>query len=272
MTSPIAVETGMATHAGLRRALNEDSFLAASPVFMVADGMGGHEAGDRASSAVIDELRPLVERASIGVDDVRAAIGRARARINALSEQGSGRAGTTLSGVAIAAVDGNGYWLTVNIGDSRTYRWAGGELEQITVDHSVVQELIDAGQLRSSDAQRDHRRNIITRALGAGSSGETDYWMIPAAAADRILVCSDGLTSEVPDAIIAEVLRDNRDPQSAADQLIDCALQQGGRDNITAIVIDALRVSSRRGDIVSFDSDGLDIQTRPRAEAIGGRP
>lgn len=268
MTPPMVTRVGWATHAGLRRSLNEDALLAQAPVFLVADGMGGHEAGDRASTAVIAEFSTQVGQPFVRPDQVHEAIARARARVNDLSGDGAGRAGTTLSGVVIASVEGTGYWLTVNIGDSRTYRFTDGELEQITVDHSVVQELIEAGELAAGDAQSDSRRNIITRALGAGSVSEVDYWMIPAYTGDRLLVCSDGLSSEVPDAVISDVLAQVQDPQQAADRLIVEALQRGGRDNISAIVIDAVYVTTRRS--AGDEENDPDIDTRPRAEVVGG--
>src|SRR6218665_562539 len=216
----LVVSTGAATHAGLRRALNEDSYIASAPVFVVADGMGRHEGGERASATVIEEFSKYIGRPSLALDDVRAALERARDGVEHLSTTGNGRAGTTLSGVVIASVDGMGYWLAVNIGDSRTYRLADGELEQITVDHSVVQELIEAGELTPEDATTDRRRNIITRAIGASSTGDADYWLFPAELGDRVMVCSDGLTSELGDERIREIMTVNTDPQHAADALV----------------------------------------------------
>lgn len=269
MRPALIVSTGSATHPGLRRALNEDAHLASAPVFVVADGMGGHEAGERASAAVIAEFSSSIGRASLELDDVRLALSRARASVEELSTTGNGRAGTTLSGVVVASVDGMGYWLAVNIGDSRTYRLADGELEQISVDHSVVQELIEAGELSVEDAVTDGRRNIITRAIGASSTGDADYWLFPAELGDRIMVCSDGLTSEVPDARILEVLRSTQDPQAAADLLVSEAVGAGGRDNITVVIVDAVSVASRPGTLLETDSD-IDMDTRPREAAAGG--
>ncbi|MDQ4215240.1 PP2C family protein-serine/threonine phosphatase [Microbacterium sp. ASV81] len=273
MTAPIVVRTGSATHTGLRRTLNEDALLAQAPLFVVADGMGGHRAGDVASATVVEEFAVLLGRPTLSIDDVSFALARARAAVDAIAGEGTSSAGTTLSGVAVAEVDGVGYWLAMNIGDSRTYRLAGGVLEQISVDHSVVQELIDAGELLAADAQRDRRRNIITRAIGAGSTGEADYWMIPATTGDRILVCSDGLSSEVGDEEIRETLVLIEDPQAAAVRLVDRALEHGGRDNVTAIVVDATHVTTRPGGAGSADGadeDDIDSDTRPRAEAMGG--
>lgn len=268
MSAPLLVTPGSATHTGRRRDLNEDAHLASAPIFLVADGMGGHEAGERASAAVIGEFAALIGREALGLDDVRQAISRARFAVDELATTGSSRAGTTLSGVVISSVDGLGYWLAMNIGDSRTYRFADGELEQITVDHSVIQELIDDGELTPEDAMTDPRRNIITRAIGGGSTGDADFWLFPAEVGDRMLVCSDGLTAELTDARICEVLTQYADPQQAATQLTAEAVEAGGRDNITVIVVDATAVASRPGAVVV--SDEVDEATRPREALNGG--
>lgn len=241
---PIHVRAAAASHTGLRRKSNEDSYLAQHPLFLVADGMGGHDAGDLASAAVVTEFSRLVGASTLTINDVRGALRRARALVESITSDGR-TAGTTLTGVVISEVGGVGYWLTVNVGDSRTYRFANGELEQISVDHSVVQELIDAGTLAREDAATDHRRNEITRAIGAGSDGRADYWMVPAAPGDRMLVCSDGLSGELSAARLTEILAEEHDPEDAATRLIHEALLRGGRDNVTAVVVDALAVSGR---------------------------
>ncbi|MFT4281129.1 PP2C family protein-serine/threonine phosphatase [Microbacterium sp.] len=272
--SPIAVAFGAATHPGLRRQVNEDSYLAAAPLFLVADGMGGHDAGAAASSAVVEEFSALVGAVSVGIDDVRAALARARARVEALVTHGAGgtvrAAGTTLSGVVVADVGGAGYWLTVNVGDSRTYRLADGELEQISVDHSVVQELIDAGELDVAAAAVDRRRNEITRAIGAGSDGEPDFWLVPAEPGDRVLVCSDGLSGELDSARLLRVLQETADPQEAATRLVHEAMLRGGRDNITVVVVDAVSVAGHDDDAPCDTApaparDEIDADTRPTA-------
>ncbi|GAA2898015.1 PP2C family protein-serine/threonine phosphatase [Microbacterium esteraromaticum] len=270
MTAPVMVRVGSSTHTGTRRALNEDAQLSTAPVFIVADGMGGHEAGEVASGAVVAEFSQLVGRDALELDDVRRAVARARASVDQLATTGA-RAGTTLSGVVISSVDGLGYWLAVNIGDSRTYRFASGELEQISEDHSVIQELLDAGELTPEQALTDSRRNIITRAIGAGSTGDADFWLFPAERGDRMLVCSDGLTSEVSEARITEVLSSEADPQRAADLLTADAVNAGGRDNITVVVVDAVAVTTRPGTIVLSDEmDDVDADTRPRETLTGG--
>ncbi|WP_094770602.1 PP2C family protein-serine/threonine phosphatase [Microbacterium gorillae] len=239
MNSPIVVRSGAATHAGLRRPINEDSHLAQAPLFLVADGMGGHAAGDLASAAVVEEFGALLNRGRIAVDDMSAALERSKARVDALPS-GARPAGTTLSGVAVSDVNGAAYWLVINVGDSRTYRYADGALDQITIDHSMVQEMLDNGEVEL--AQRV-RRNVITRAIGAGSTGIADFWMIPAEVGDRILVCSDGLTNELDDERVREVLEDEADPESAALRLVREAMANGGNDNITAVVVDAVSVA-----------------------------
>lgn len=244
--SPIVVAFGAATHAGLRRSVNEDSHLAVPPLFLVADGMGGHDAGAAASSVVVEVFGELAGVPSLGIQEVRDALDRARLRVHALMsnvDRSPRSAGTTLSGVVIADVGGAGYWLTVNVGDSRTYRYSGGVLEQISVDHSVVQELIDAGELDIAAASQDRRRNEITRAIGAGSDGEPDFWLVPAEPGDRMLVCSDGLSGELDSDRLRRVLAETGDPQEAATRLVHEAMLQGGRDNITVVVVDAVEVS-----------------------------
>ena len=270
MTSPIVALSGAATDAGLRRSLNEDSFLSVPPVFLVADGMGGHDRGEVASATAIAEFAGFAGRDSLTIDDVRQALARARAGVESLSDDSEAGAGTTLTGVVVADVAGEGYWLAMNLGDSRTYRLSGGVLHQISVDHSVVQELMDRGELTAEDASRDRRRNVITRALGAGSDGDADYWMLPAAQGDRILVCSDGLPSELPAERIRSILSVEAHPQAAATRLVHEAVLHGGRDNITAIVVDAVSVA-RRGSSAGAptgDSD-IDADTLPR-EPVGG--
>jgi protein phosphatase len=269
MTRPIVAMSGAATDAGLRRSLNEDAFVSVPPVFLVADGMGGHDRGEIASATAIREFAAFAGRDSLTIDDVREALDRARERVDGLSVDTDAGAGTTLTGVVVADVAGEGYWLALNLGDSRTYRLARGLLEQISVDHSVVQELMDRGELSPEDASRDRRRNVITRALGAGSDGDADYWMLPATVGDRILVCSDGLPTELTADRIRTILTVEAHPQAAATRLVQEAVLHGGRDNVTAIVVDAVAVA-RRGAVPGADQDpGIDSDTLPR-EPVGG--
>lgn len=211
--------------------------LASPPVFVVADGMGGHDAGDVASRVAVEEFRHLVGRPVTTADEVHACIWRVAERLR--REVAPGRtAGTTIAGAALANHDGAAYWLVFNVGDSRVYRWTDGVLDQISVDHSLVQEYVDAGHLTSEEARTHPERHVITRAVGTGSPPEPDYWMLPATASDRIVVCSDGLTSELDDVRLAEVLAAVPDPQAAAEALVDAALGAGGHDNVSVVVVD----------------------------------
>ncbi|NCT91618.1 serine/threonine-protein phosphatase [Cellulomonas sp. APG4] len=227
---------GSATDRGRVRPHNEDSLLAYPPVFMVADGMGGHSAGDVASRLAVEEFGRLAGRATVTPDDVHACIGRVAERLR--GAVGTQSAGTTVAGAAVVSHEGSAYWLVFNIGDSRVYRWAAGTLEQISVDHSVVQEMVDSGELHPDDAREHPERHVITRAVGTRSEPDPDYWLIPAAPADRLLICSDGLTTELDDTQIARLLATEPDPQEAARSLVASAVEAGGHDNVSAVVVD----------------------------------
>lgn len=243
----IRVDCGFGTDRGLRRELNEDSLVAMHPIYAIADGMGGHEAGEIASSICV---QTLAESRIVGMaapeanaSDIQELIHLADQRIR---YQTQGIAGTTLSGVVLVQESGQPYWLVFNVGDSRTYRLSQGTFAQITVDHSEVQELVDSGQITPDEALIHPRRHVVTRALGAGSDTEADFWLMPVEEGDRILVCSDGLTAEVSDDHIFRILSTLKSPQDATDSLIQAALRSGGRDNISVIVIDAADVTNER--------------------------
>ncbi|MFB2598747.1 PP2C family serine/threonine-protein phosphatase [Herbiconiux sp. P17] len=267
-SADLVTSVGAATHTGLRRASNEDSYLADTPVFLVADGMGGHEAGEVASSLAVGAFAQLARQAHgapLTTGDLRGAFEVASRAIAELGHSGLRSAGTTVSGVAIAESDGVAYWLVFNLGDSRTYRLADATLEQISVDHSVVQELVDGGELDRAAAAAHPDRNVITRALGAGGEFRPDYWLVPIESGDRILICSDGVSGELDDAIIARVLREEPEPQNAATRLVHEGILRGGRDNLTAVVVDAF--DRTRLDTASHH-EGED--TIPRGPVIAG--
>jgi protein phosphatase len=231
---------GYGTDRGLKRELNEDSLIAVDPVFAVADGMGGHEAGDIASGLCVRTLGRMPQLAA----GVRSATAVALqecilAADSQIRNATGGRAGTTLSGVVVVEQLGVRYWLVMNIGDSRTYRLSHGLFTQISVDHSEVQELVDAGSITSEEAAIHPRRHVVTRGLGAGDATEADFWLLPILDGDRILVCSDGLSGELDDEHMSRILTTVAHPQEAVDALIQAALRSGGRDNVTAIVVDA---------------------------------
>lgn len=230
---------GAQTHPGMRRPDNQDSLLAATPVFLVADGMGGHHDGEVASRLALEPFQKFVGRSSATMEETVDAIEQAAKLVAAIPGEGA-MAGTTITGVLRSTVADSEYWLVVNIGDSRTYRLTLDGLEQVSVDHSSVQELLDAGQIDAAEAAVHPERNVITKAIGAGSSARPDYWLLPATAGERMLVCSDGLTRELEAAEIEQVLRDTPHPHEAASELVSRALRRGARDNVSVIVVDAL--------------------------------
>ncbi|WP_104055282.1 MULTISPECIES: PP2C family serine/threonine-protein phosphatase [unclassified Arthrobacter] len=256
---------GYASDRGLRREQNEDSLIAADPVFAVADGMGGHEAGEVASSICV---RTLGEAAfvgehlpKVGADELRALLREADTRIR---EATGGRAGTTVTGAVLVSGDGVPCWLVFNVGDSRTYRLTGGALEQITVDHSEVQELVDMGQITPDEALIHPRRHVVTRALGTGSDTQADYWLIPVEPGDRLLVCSDGLTGEVSDGQLQQILSSVANPQDACAAMVQAALRSGGRDNITVLVVDVETANERTGQAAA----GVSSAAEPQPAAV----
>ena len=210
--SQVEVHHGAASDIGLVRAVNEDSYLSTPPVFVVADGMGGHQGGDVASRIVIEEFERL---AAEGYDP------RHGADAIAATLQGSQR---------------------------RIEEYAAGALEQVSVDHSVVQELVDAGSITPEQAATHPARNVITRALGGADFSDADYFLLSLPEVERLLLCSDGVTGMIDDAQIAEILGREGDAQGAADRLVAAAVEAGGRDNATAVVVDV--------ESVEEDADG----------------
>lgn len=227
------------THTGYRRAANEDSYLADVPLFAVADGMGGHAHGDRASDAVVRRLQACVDGDVVAVERVQQALHQATWDIHQLDAEDRG-IGTTVTGAALDVVDGRAVFQVFNVGDSRVYRLTGNELTQVTRDHSVVQELVDAGQLLAADAEGHPESNVITRAVGFSLEPEADLTTVPLETGMRFLLCSDGLTKELPAERIRLHLAARLSARETANALLDAALAQGGRDNITIVVIDVV--------------------------------
>jgi protein phosphatase len=236
----VTLNVAAVTDRGLRREANEDSFFAEGPAFVVADGMGGYESGDRASAAVVDAFRErfggLVLGEFAGVSDALLDADDRVAEVAAATTRG---AGSTATGVVLVSHEGVPFWLVFNVGDSRVYRQAGGTLEQLTTDHSLGRELVSRGQLREDELATFANRNVITRAIGAVDS-LADSWLVPVVDGDRLLLCSDGLYGELDDEAIRAILTMNGQPEVAAHVLVERANANGGRDNITVVVIDVL--------------------------------
>lgn len=229
-----------ATDTGRRRAANEDSFVAKSPLFAVADGMGGHSAGDLASAAVVERLAEAIAADFLAPRTIERALERATADITVIAGDSELGVGTTVTGAALTLQDGDPFFLVFNIGDSRVYSFERNELSQVTVDHSVVQELVESGALSRDEAENHPDSNIITRAVGFNAKPFADFWMLPLRPGLRLLICSDGLTKEINDDRIRLHMAAGLSPVETAGALIDAALAAGGRDNITTIVIDVL--------------------------------
>ncbi len=235
---------GSATDVGLVRSNNQDQFLVSPGLYAVADGMGGHAAGEVASLTAIKALQAAF--AASGEHSAEALESAAKAANRAVWEQartnrGMLGMGTTL--VALAVVehgDGTNALAVAHIGDSRLYLLREGALRQVTVDHSLVQELVDDGQISPAQAAVHPQRHVLTRALGVEPTVEVDLIDVTPRHGDRYLLCSDGLPREAADEQIAAVLARFSDPSEAAKELVTLANERGGSDNITAVVVDVL--------------------------------
>lgn len=225
---------------GRRRQANEDSVIVQPPVFAVADGMGGHAAGDRASAAVVDRLFALADREGVDPVVVGETLTLAAHDIDDLAEGLPLGAGTTVTGAVLDLAGPHPAFVVFNVGDSRVYSLIGNELAQVTHDHSVVQELVDQGLLAASDAEGHPESNVVTRALGFHETPRPDFWTLPLRAGMRLLLCSDGLTKELPAPRLRLHLAARLSAAETASALVDAALAEGGRDNVTVVVIDVL--------------------------------
>jgi serine/threonine protein phosphatase PrpC len=245
----VELRFGAATDVGRVREVNEDAYLARPPVFVVADGMGGHEGGDVASRIVVEQFERLAES---GYDPRRGAEAVAQTLSDAqrlieeyAAQQGAaaGRgwyAGTTAVAAVVVEDEQGPQWLLANLGDSRAYTMVGGRLEQVSVDHSLVQELLDAGAITEGEAAVHPERHVVTRALGGPDRVEADFFSVPLAAAERLLLCSDGVNGMLGHADLEGILDGVEDPRDAADRIVAAAVEAGGGDNATAVVVDVV--------------------------------
>lgn len=239
---------GAATDVGRVREGNEDGYLVDEPMGLVAvaDGMGGHRAGEVASATALEALRAAVHRGH----PLREAMEEANEAVftKSLTDDEVGGMGTTLTAATLAA--GNTL-LVGHVGDSRAYLLRDGELRQITTDHSRVQELVDDGRLTADEAAVHPMRNIVTRAVGVDPTVDVDVYPVELRPGDRLLFCSDGLTDMLHDDFLGTELRREEDPTRAATRLIDAANSAGGVDNITVVVISVTDEEPLRGDLAA---------------------
>ncbi|HJA29997.1 MAG TPA: Stp1/IreP family PP2C-type Ser/Thr phosphatase [Candidatus Olsenella pullicola] len=249
------ISWGARSDVGLVRGHNEDSFLLRTPLFVVSDGMGGHAAGEVASSIAVETIG---ERAPGTADDVLlgAAVEAANASVIKAAEEGVGKPGMGCTATAVLIEKSK--MAVAHVGDSRVYVLHHGTLVRITHDHSYVEELVDAGEITADEARTHPSRSIITRALGSDPDMYADHFSLEVNDGDRIILCSDGLSSMISDSEIESVAVSSATPQQAADNLVSAALTAGGADNVTVVVVDVL-------------NDGLVDEVRKRiAKSVAG--
>ena len=227
-----------ATHIGQVRQTNQDSHASRAGIHVLADGMGGHQGGEVAS---LEATSTILETGKIdSVADVVKSVSKANQAIikRANKDETLSGMGTTVCVLTeISGKDGEIKIGIANVGDSRIYRLGGSELTQVTLDHSLVADLVRAGELTQEEASRHPQRNILTRALGIEHDLVIDTWELTPVAGDRYLLCSDGLFNEIDDEKIAEILMKDEELENIAQNLVDDALKAGGHDNITALVV-----------------------------------
>ena len=228
------------TDTGRRRPHNEDTFVCDPPLFAVADGVGGAQAGEIASrlaAATLEERRPDAQ----GEETLAELLRQANDRIyrQALDDPAAAGMGTVVT--ALLVDEAGGAVAIGHVGDSRAYRLRDGQLEQLTPDHSLVGELVPAGRLSAEEAEQHPHRSVITRAVGTEPSVDVDTFTLTVAPGDLYLICSDGLTDIVRDEQIAElIVAADNDPDTAAEALVAAANRAGGIDNITVVLFEIL--------------------------------
>ena len=226
---------GSRTDIGCLRDHNEDSLVVTPPLFAVADGMGGHAAGEVASEIAVRVLSELAPEHPDG-EALGRAIEEANRAVIQAAREGRGRQGM---GTTMTAAMLEGERLVIaQVGDSRAYLLHQGKLQQLTRDHSLMADMIEAGQLTPEEARTHPQRSVITRALGSDAHLHPDIYEINVETGDRLLICSDGLSGMIFDDQIESTLRRVQDPQRCASQLVNEAIAAGGHDNVTVIVAD----------------------------------
>ncbi len=269
----LTIRHGVATDTGNVRAQNEDAFFASGTLFAVADGMGGHNAGEVASALTTQLLGALPQGAVSTPEafvEVVQQINQSiyQAATTATEQRGMG---TTLTALAVVANDDGAeppHMVLANVGDSRAYLLRDGQMRQLSVDHSYVQELVTEGLLTADEARTHPRRNIVTRALGIDIAVSVDSSVIPIIAGDRFMLCSDGLVDEVPPNEIESLCLLQANPGDAANALVAAAKKHGGRDNITVIVIDALSPAAVPSETTNNDASISTAQPNRSRSAI----
>lgn len=246
-----SLSVGVATDVGRVRAHNEDTAVATDTVFVVADGMGGHAAGEVASRIAAETIGELADQPRLQVGDVVDQVAEANRRIleSAARHPEQTGMGTTAAGLAVVGAGESWKWAVFNVGDSRVYRCLDRHLTQVTADHSEVWELVRHGFITPEQARRHPARNIVTRSLGRDPMGDVDTWVLPPHPGEVFVICSDGLSNELQREQIEAVVNSMADPGQAARELVRRAVEAGGRDNVTVIVV------ASQGDEADSDVD-----------------
>ena len=265
---------GATTDVGMVRQQNEDAFLAEENLYVVADGMGGHNAGEVASELAVTTVKAGAKSGIHSMEQFRELVQQANTAIYTASLDDSTQSGMGTTLTALAVVPGEEpRVLVANVGDSRTYLFRQGVLTRLSIDHSYVQELVNEGIITPEEARVHPRRNIVTRAMGIERSVMVDVFSHMVRTSDRIVLCSDGLVDEVADVEIATVLQQHTDPQETAEALVMVANANGGRDNTTVVVVDILDDISEPVELPEADTTGqmpADPDSHPPV-AVGGR-
>lgn len=234
----ITLSWGAASDVGRIRKNNQDSYLADGNVFAVADGMGGHVGGEIASKLAIDVFTSAYASAPEGVDVLEVVQSANSAILSKAAEEPSlSGMGTTLCLLSVAEGDDKYQLNLVNVGDSRGYLYRGNELYQLTDDHTLISEMVKSGEITRDEAVVHRARHILTRALGVDQEVEIDHWKIEPKQSDIYLLCSDGLTNELTDPEIAQILGKELSADDIAKQLVKEAVDAGGSDNVTCVVV-----------------------------------
>ena len=255
------------TDTGRRRMRNQDAYVCDPPLFAVADGMGGAQAGELASrlaAAAIEERT----RGARGVEAVAALVREANARIYRRAAEDPAAAGMGTTATVVLVDEEDGTLAIGHVGDSRAYRLRDGALEQLTADHSLVAELVRSGRLTEEEAADHPHKSVITRALGTDPDVDVDTLTVPIAPGDLYLVCSDGLTHMLSDGEVLAILAEARgDPERMAALLVDAANRAGGEDNITVIVFEAVENDAAGSDAAAAEPDDVTAESQPEPEA-----
>ena len=254
------------TDTGRRRMRNQDAFVCDPPLFAVADGMGGAQAGELASRLAAAALEERTGGAR-GVEAVAALVREANARIYRRAAEGPAAAGMGTPATVVLVDEEDGTLAIGHVGDSRAYRLRGGVLEQLTADHSLVAELVRSGRLTEEEAAEHPHKSVITRALGTEPDVDVDTLTVPIEPGDLYLVCSDGLTHMVSDGEVLAILAEAAgEPERMAALLVDAANRAGGEDNITVIVFEAVENDAAGADAATTEADEVTAESQPEPE------